>query len=111
MQGQSKQATKRDDHAQAEEVVSGTSPSMHVEEAVELSHSKPVQDPEKSFDDFYLRQVTQEFANDLDKLRSAKDFSERSVKVLVEALKQGSACFSVEEREKIAARFSSATGG
>lgn len=59
------------------------------------------QDPEKSFEDFYLRQATREFANDLDKLRSAGDFNERSIPLLISALKQGTACFSRDERRRI----------
>lgn len=58
--------------------------------------------PEEVFEAFYLKQVTAEFANDLDKLRSAGDFrEERSVGILVEALKQGVACFSKNERMRV----------
>lgn len=57
--------------------------------------------PELAFEDFYLRQATNEFANDLDKLRSAGDFNARSVALLVRALKQGSACFRPDERARI----------
>ncbi|EME77793.1 uncharacterized protein MYCFIDRAFT_33384, partial [Pseudocercospora fijiensis CIRAD86] len=54
------------------------------------------------FQAFYLRQATREFANDLDKLRSAGDFhQEKSVPLLISALKQGTACFSVEERRMV----------
>ena len=48
-----------------------------------------------------MKQATKEFANDLDKLRSAGDFNERSVPILIAALKQGTVCFSGEERVKI----------
>ncbi|KXT03808.1 hypothetical protein AC578_716 [Pseudocercospora eumusae] len=59
-------------------------------------------DPEKSFQDFYLRQATREFANDLDQLRSAGDFNEeKSIPLLISALKQGTKCFSVEERRMV----------
>ena len=58
-------------------------------------------DPEKAFEDFYLRQATKEFASDLDKLRSSSDFNDRSVPMLIVALKQGTACFKPEERRKI----------
>ena len=58
--------------------------------------------PEQAFQDFYLRQATLEFANDLDKLRSASDFNaKKSIGLLVDALKQGEACFSLEERVKV----------
>lgn len=58
-------------------------------------------DPEKAFDDFYLKQATKEFSSDLDKLRSASDFNERSVPMIVAALKQGRACFSAEDRGRV----------
>lgn len=48
-----------------------------------------------------MKRVTAEFADDIDKLRNAPDFSERSVPVLIEALKQGSKGFSEEEKEKV----------
>ncbi|SMY28946.1 unnamed protein product [Zymoseptoria tritici ST99CH_1A5] len=64
----------------------------------EISKNSQDQAHEKAFSDFILRQTTNEFANDLDKLRSAGDFNERSVPMLVRALRQGTACFSVEER-------------
>ena len=61
---------------------------------------RPV-DSEKAFEDFYLKQATKEFANDIDKLRSAPDFNERHVPVLIRALRQGTACFSREERVRV----------
>ncbi|KAI7346229.1 hypothetical protein KC354_g14337 [Hortaea werneckii] len=57
--------------------------------------------PDQAFEEFYLRQATKEFANDLDKLRSASDFKASSVPMLIEALKQGTVCFSREERVKV----------
>lgn len=63
--------------------------------------SSKATDPEQAFDDFYLKQATKEFANDLDKLRSAGDFKEGSVPVLIAALKQGRACFTAEERTRV----------
>ncbi|KAK1067140.1 hypothetical protein LTR74_006682 [Friedmanniomyces endolithicus] len=60
--------------------------------------------PEQAFEDFYLRQVTKEFANDLDKLRAANDFhGTGSIALLVGALRQGTACFGVEERVRVGA--------
>lgn len=53
---------------------------------------------ESAFDDFYLEQLTREFADDLDKIRSAPDFKNSSVEVLIEALKQGRACFAESDR-------------
>ncbi|KAK3715553.1 hypothetical protein LTR37_007041 [Vermiconidia calcicola] len=63
--------------------------------------SQRVMNPNQAFEDFYLKQATKEFANDLDKLRSAADFNERSVPILIAALKQGTTCFKEEERIKI----------
>ncbi|KAF2211174.1 hypothetical protein CERZMDRAFT_98905 [Cercospora zeae-maydis SCOH1-5] len=57
--------------------------------------------PEKAFEEFYLRQVTKEFANDLDRLRSAGDFNAKSLPLLISALKQGTACFSNDEKRKV----------
>lgn len=51
-----------------------------------------------SFEDFYLQQITHEFADDLDKIRKASDFKERSLPVLVAALKQGASNYTEEER-------------
>lgn len=52
-----------------------------------------------SFEDFYLEQITHEFADDIDKIRKASDFKEeKSLPVLVAALKQGASIYSVEER-------------
>ena len=57
--------------------------------------------PKESFESWYLKQVTAEFADDIDKIRNAPDFTEKSVPVLVQALKQGGARFSEQERERI----------
>ena len=53
-----------------------------------------------SFEALYLRQATAEFADELDRLRGAADFSDRSVPMLVEALRQGAARFSEAERRR-----------
>ncbi|KAK4613162.1 hypothetical protein CLAFUR0_13196 [Fulvia fulva] len=70
---------------------------------ISIPERKPKQDPEKAFEDFYLRSATKEFANDLDKLRSAGDFSDRSVSMLIRSLGQGTKCFTKEERVRIGA--------
>ncbi|KAK5685863.1 hypothetical protein LTS10_001976 [Elasticomyces elasticus] len=65
---------------------------------------RTVANPGQAFEDFYLKQATKEFANDLDKLRAAGDFHPtKSVPLLVAALRQGTACFGKEERRKIGA--------
>jgi len=79
-----------------------------------ISEAEPVftkkhVNPEKSFENFYLLQATREFANDLDKLRSASDFNPRSVPLLIKALKQGTSCFSKEERVRVGGAVESET--
>lgn len=60
------------------------------------------QPPSKeSFESYYLKQVTAEFADDIDKIRNASDFNERSVPVLIQALKQSASNFTEEERERV----------
>ncbi|KAK3718684.1 hypothetical protein LTR37_004901 [Vermiconidia calcicola] len=73
--------------------------------------SQRVVNPNQAFEDFYLKQATKEFANDLDKLRSAADFNDRSVPILVAALKQGTTCFKEEERIKIGEAALAKPGG
>lgn len=63
--------------------------------------SPPSPPPKEGFESYYLKRVTAEFADDIDKLRSAPDFSERSAPVLIQALKRGSKGFSEEEKEKL----------
>ncbi|KAL9133578.1 MAG: hypothetical protein Q9175_005237, partial [Cornicularia normoerica] len=57
--------------------------------------------PKEDFESYYIKQVTAQFADDIDKLRNAPDFSEQSVPVLIQALKQGSKGFSEEEKQKV----------
>ncbi|KAI7219202.1 hypothetical protein KC333_g3109 [Hortaea werneckii] len=80
------------------------SPDSHADDssvASEPVFTKKHINPDQAFEEFYLRQATNEFANDLDKLRSASDFKASSVPMLIEALKQGTVCFSREERVKV----------
>ena len=64
----------------------------------------PKADNEQAFESFYLRQAAKEFSDDLDKLRSANDFKgQSSVELLVGALKQGGACFTKDERNRVGA--------
>ncbi|CAD0011000.1 unnamed protein product [Aureobasidium pullulans] len=53
---------------------------------------------EDAFTSFYLRQMTTEFAEDLDKIRSAGDFNDKSLGLLISALKQGRECFDRHDR-------------
>ncbi|EMD00224.1 hypothetical protein BAUCODRAFT_119775 [Baudoinia panamericana UAMH 10762] len=67
--------------------------------------------PEIAFAEFYLRRATKEFANDLDKLRSAGDFyGTKSVAMLVDALKQGISCFGRDERVRVGRSVSAIAG-
>ncbi len=59
-------------------------------------------EPEKInalFEKYYLHQLATEYADELDALRSADDFTDASLPVLMTALKQGIELF--EEREKM----------
>lgn len=55
----------------------------------------------QDFESWYLQRVTAEFADDIDKVRNARDFTEASVPMLVHALKQGAQGFNEEERRVI----------
>jgi len=48
-----------------------------------------------------MQQVTAEFADDLDRIRNANDFNERSLPILVEALKQTASMYTEEEKRKV----------
>ncbi|KAK5700290.1 hypothetical protein LTR17_023047 [Elasticomyces elasticus] len=102
-----KKANKKsvDSKVQAQTSHSDSSDSdSDAEEAEPVFTKRTVANPEQAFEDFYLKQVTKEFANDLDKLRAAGDFNAtKSVPLLVAALRQGTACFGKEERRKIGA--------
>ncbi|MCJ1452795.1 hypothetical protein MMC28_003139 [Mycoblastus sanguinarius] len=57
--------------------------------------------PPEDFSSYYLKRLTVEFADDIDKIRNASDFKEGSVPVLIQALKQGAQGFSEEERARV----------
>lgn len=54
------------------------------------------------FTAYYLQRATQEFAEDLDKVRTADDFKPDSVPLLVHALQQGTALFATKEKARVA---------
>ncbi|OJD35684.1 ribosome assembly protein 3 [Diplodia corticola] len=54
-----------------------------------------------AFPSWYLRSVTQELAEDLDKVRGAPDFGDAALPLLVHALQQGEACFSPAEKARV----------
>lgn len=54
-----------------------------------------------AFPSWYLRTVTQELAEDLDKVRNAPDFGDAALPLLVHALQQGEGCFSAAEKARV----------
>lgn len=48
-----------------------------------------------------MRIMTEEFGDDLNKIREAKDFEDRSLPMLIRALKQGVKIFSAEEKRSV----------
>lgn len=53
------------------------------------------------FESWYMKAMTEQFADDLDKVRQAPDFKASSVPILVQAMKQGVGVFSEKERDVI----------
>lgn len=53
------------------------------------------------FESYYLKQVTYEFGNDIEKLRQAPDFKDSFVPVLIKALKQGADVFSESDKRLV----------
>lgn len=51
-----------------------------------------------------MQQVTAEFADDLDRLRNSNDFNEKSLPILVEALKQTAGMYTEEEKRNVMGR-------
>ncbi|KAK4696097.1 ribosome assembly protein 3, partial [Lecanoromycetidae sp. Uapishka_2] len=86
-------------------VESKTSSPEAEKQEIETSDDSPKSEstpaPNESFESYYLRRVTAEFADDIDKIRNASDFTEKSVPVLIQTLKQGAYSFSEEEKERI----------
>ena len=54
-----------------------------------------------AFTGYYTRQATKEFAEDLDRVRGAEDFKDDALPLLVRALQQGTALFSIEEQRRV----------
>lgn len=81
--------------------------SQHMSSATQEAQAQsPSQTPEK-FEAVYLQQATKEFADDLEKLRVAGDFKpDKSVPILIEALKQGASCYSTAEKQSVVSRDS-----
>ncbi|KAK3989684.1 ribosome-assembly protein 3-domain-containing protein [Cladorrhinum sp. PSN332] len=56
------------------------------------------------FTSYYLQRATQEFAEDLDKVRGADDFKRddaSGIQMLIAALQQGTGMFSLEEMRRV----------
>lgn len=45
--------------------------------------------------------MTDEFGDDLDRLRKSNDFNEKSLPLLIETLKQGASLYTEEEKQKV----------
>ena len=58
-------------------------------------------DSTNDFSAYYLQRATKELAEDLAKVRDARDFKPDSVQVLVHAIQQGSASLPPAERAKV----------
>lgn len=53
------------------------------------------------FSSYYLQRATKEFAEDLDKVRTADDFKTDGISLLIQALQQGTETFSPEEKRRV----------
>jgi ribosome assembly protein 3 len=53
------------------------------------------------FEEYYMKQLTSEFGDDLDKVRGTKDFSDRSLPMLVRALRMGVNIFDEAEKRVV----------
>ena len=58
-------------------------------------------DAASEFTSYYLQRATKEFAEDLDKVRTAEDFKNDALNVLVNALQQGTAMFPPGEQKRV----------
>ncbi|KAL9027437.1 MAG: hypothetical protein Q9196_004034 [Gyalolechia fulgens] len=76
-------------------------PAQTADTSPENVENAPPADPETDFESYYLQQVTTEFADDLDKLRKASDFTEEFLPILIGALKGTAGVYSEEERAKV----------
>jgi ribosome assembly protein 3 len=53
------------------------------------------------FTSYYLQQSTKEFAEDLDKIRSADDFKGDALPLLIKSLQQGTSMFLTADQKRI----------
>ncbi|KAA8909790.1 ribosome-assembly protein 3-domain-containing protein [Sphaerosporella brunnea] len=61
---------------------------------------RDLHDPQSAtrFEEYYMRLLTTEFGDDLNSVRMSKDFSDKSLPMLVRALKQGVNIFDADEK-------------
>lgn len=76
-------------------------PTEEVEEVDASADDEVSHQQQESFSSFYLRKVTSELADDLDKVRQSSDFNDRSLPMLIHALKQGESIFGKDEVARI----------
>ncbi|CAI0649373.1 unnamed protein product [Colletotrichum noveboracense] len=55
----------------------------------------------QEFTNFYLQRTTQEFAEDLDKVREADDFKAESLPFLIHALQQGTELYPAADQQRV----------
>jgi len=55
----------------------------------------------EDFTRYYMQLATEEFAEDLDAIRTADDFQDNALPILVHALQQGTSIFSIEDKRRI----------
>lgn len=77
------------------------SPAPPSKPATLTKPSIPAGKIDEEFDAIYIRKITTELADDLDKVRSAQDFKANSIPMLIHALKQGESLFSGEEKRRV----------
>ena len=67
------------------------------------AHARKMDDEQirEAFQSYYLRRITAELSDELDSLRSAQDFTDASLPMLMKALKQGVDCFSLAEQRTV----------
>jgi ribosome assembly protein 3 len=62
---------------------------------------KPDSEVRAEFEQYYLQRATRELAEDLDKVRTADDFKNDAISILVHALKQGAEMWDLEDKRGI----------
>ncbi|KAF2258541.1 hypothetical protein CC78DRAFT_621734 [Lojkania enalia] len=96
----SKSAIGGSQHSNGDASISSAQSSTSPLPATTATAPKPVRRDE-DFSDIYLRKITAELADDLDQVRNANDFTNRSLPMLVHALKQGESIYSPEEKKRV----------